>query len=971
MNNKCLDNLEEIALNIEKIDENFILLKEQLIEFRDEDKININFKECHVAICPNGGFIAICKKKGFLDITKGSKINNNIIIMHQDAKRKYLIPIDWNYREKWVVNLEYNDKEQLYAICNDGSIFKMDILNLKAEPKITNEKFKHENIDKCKLFENGFIALTVEGNFYYVKNIKNPVPELLFPMKSLLDCSNNVDFLAIPAKISQSKKLELLITNDKGNGVIHIEKTEEGKFGFKPVEGNRNLIEIKNVHIIKKDKLETFIKNEKDKKNNENLNDSGNMGKIVSLAISPSNKKIAFYDNRGFVYFFSSNLIFESKALIKINEKLSKNEVDEQKTIINFKDGYQFLFCGEDAVALSGQRFIFIICENENQILYKIIEGNEIEAIQGTLFSKCVTEVDGLRYITNEGVYFISNMSKELYVTCDPFSNSPSRKLLKAYLNSMNKSTNNELAIRDIGNNLTSAINILQIAAGNIFWVYDYSEKNDNTNNNNLSRLEIYNKDKKEAQLSILEAAQHGKYFVKSENFNFDKFLELCKDIRIINNLRNHETKPKFITFTEYKQLEPDDLINKVMRSLNFGMAFEICHSLDYDENNVYLKYAISCIKKMKNNYDKKEELNLYDQLQSKLKKCKDISYIKLAKKSFKYNKNALGIKFLEKEKSNLIKIPQYIELKDWDKALTLAENMNNSNVILTVLDKLLKKGNITQFLKIVSSHPLIKASVIELLKKTSPQEIENYMKLLKNPEELFFYYLEQYFQSSHLSHRKKYLELAKESQKLINSTVNPNFEHKFYRNYLDNLEYNLKFKIDILNLDKEKNVVPKPEETSFDISIYDTYKFGVKADRYNWIETKNKHFSFSSEGMSIMRCMTYGERGQFGDIDTLVKKYSNNIKKIGLTHLNLGEIYFKFKKYDKAAEYIKLNNDSCYLIYKIEMLDIMDRYDIALEIIISDKNAINKRNLVNNIISKRPDLKQKADELFLKYKVK
>ena len=150
MNNKCLDNLEEIALNIEKIDENFILLKEQLIEFRDEDKININFKECHVAICPNGGFIAICKKKGFLDITKGSKINNNIIIMHQDAKRKYLIPIDWNYREKWVVNLEYNDKEQLYAICNDGSIFKMDVLNLKAEPKITNEKFKHENIDKCK-----------------------------------------------------------------------------------------------------------------------------------------------------------------------------------------------------------------------------------------------------------------------------------------------------------------------------------------------------------------------------------------------------------------------------------------------------------------------------------------------------------------------------------------------------------------------------------------------------------------------------------------------------------------------------------------------------------------------------------------------------------------------------------------------------------------------------------------------------
>ena len=93
MNNKCLDNLEEIALNIEKIDENFILLKEQLTEFKDEYKININFKECHVAICPNGGLIAICKKKNYLDLNKKAKINNNIIVMYQTCKTKYFIPL--------------------------------------------------------------------------------------------------------------------------------------------------------------------------------------------------------------------------------------------------------------------------------------------------------------------------------------------------------------------------------------------------------------------------------------------------------------------------------------------------------------------------------------------------------------------------------------------------------------------------------------------------------------------------------------------------------------------------------------------------------------------------------------------------------------------------------------------------------------------------------------------------------------
>ena len=44
--------------------------------------MTINSKECHVAICLNGGLIAIFKK-GFLNITRGTKINDEIIVMHQ------------------------------------------------------------------------------------------------------------------------------------------------------------------------------------------------------------------------------------------------------------------------------------------------------------------------------------------------------------------------------------------------------------------------------------------------------------------------------------------------------------------------------------------------------------------------------------------------------------------------------------------------------------------------------------------------------------------------------------------------------------------------------------------------------------------------------------------------------------------------------------------------------------------------
>ena len=968
MKNKSpIDIIENLAIYIEQLDNSFILMKEQITEFKEIDKIKITFKECHVAICPNGGLIAICKKKGFLDITKGTKINNNIIVMHQDAKRKYLIPIDWNYKEKWVVNLEFNEKEQLYAICNDGSILKIDILNLKAESKITSESFKTEQIYKCKLFENGFIALTINGNFYYIKNIKNPNPELIIPIKSLLDFSNNIDFLPISSKNSKTQKLELLITNEKGNGVIHVVKNEE-EFDIKSNKGKPNF-DFKNVHILKNDKLDIYIKENNDKKSNLDKNDQ-NMGKIVSMAISPSNNRIAFYDNRGFVFFFTSDLTFEKKVLIKISEDFSESEKNEIKTIINFKEGYQFLFCGEDTVALSGQRFIIIINMNQLQNTYKIIEGYEMDAIQGVLFSKCISECDGIRFITNEGVFFISNIAKELYDICNPFStNCPSKKLLVAYYNSINKLANSELAIRDIGDNLTDAINGLQIAAGNIFWISN--ESLNAKDYKDISDLEKYNIEKKDSQLFLLEAAQYGKNFVKNENFNFDKFLDICKDIRIINNLRNHETKPKFITFNEYKNLDPEDLINKVMRYLNYGMAFEICRFLDYNEKDIYTKYAISCIKRLKYNYDNNEELKLFDILQTKLNKCPNLSYIKLAKKAFKYNKNTIGLKFLENEKSKLTKIPQYIELKDWDTAIDLAESLYDSNIILTVLDKLHKRENINRFLEIFSQHPQSKSIVIEFLNNNDPEQVENYFKILKNPEELFFYYLEQYFQSPSFSRRKKLLALARENEKLITNAVNPNFEHKFYKNYLDNLENNLSFKIDIVNQDKEKTIIKKPEETSFDMSIYDIYKMGVKAEKYNWIESQNKHFNFCTEGMSIMRCMTYGEIGAIPSIEQILKKVNNNIKKLGLTYLNLGEIFFKFKGYDRAAENIKLINDPFYLQYKVEMLTIMEKYETALEVIISDKTSEEmKLMMVNEILSKKPNLKKKAEEFFTKYKV-
>ena len=968
MTKNYIESLENIAANYDRTKDNIAFMKDQIIEFKDEDKVYINFKECNVAICPNGGLIAICKKKDYLDITKGSKVNDNIIVMHQNSKYKYYIRIEWQYKQKYFILFDFNHKEQLYGICNDGSIFKIDILLQKAIPKYTSEIFTTENIAKAKLYEDGFIALTLYGNFYYVKDIKNPIPELFFQMKSLLHFSIKIEFLIIPASVSKSGNIELLITNEKGHGVIHVEKMEDARYFILPKDEKKQVFIYKGISTIKKDILEPYVLGEEiinrekatDKKSQDTQYLHENMRNIVAFAISPSKKNIALYGGGGFVFFFDSTFNIEKsprvKAQIELGEDSDPNAIMEQQMVMNFGEGFQFLFCGEDSVILYGLRLIFIIHKSGHMIKYKITDYNESDVLKGKLFCKCISEIDGVRMLTNEGIFFISQISKDLYDISDPFTNSYPKQLIQAYQYHIDKSVGTEKTLREIGNNLIKSINSLLMAAASIFW----------TENS----LEEQNYEKKDIQLFILKAAQFGKTFVQKDEFNFDRFFEICKDIRCVNNLRNHSNKPKLITYMEYKSLDPKDLIKKLMRNLNFGMAFEICHYLDYSDKRVYQRFAIDKIKKISDKHDRDQEKNIFIYLDNKLKNVKNLSFIKLAKKAFKYHKNYIGMKFLENEKSALSKIPQYIELCQWDKALDFAENFYDSNIINTVLYKLYKKESENEFIDIVASHPKAKSATFDFLRNNDSKMIEKYLKLKKSPEELFFYYLEEYFQSPNISEREKYLACAKENLNLIDNNINPEFEHKFYKNYLESLENNIKIKCD----SKKKNIIHYPENISFDISIYDFYKIGISEifdEKDNTIEKYNKSFGFPQEGMGMVKLITLLEQKRSRDVDAIIKKYNNNLKKIGLTNLNAAEIFYKFKIYDKATEYIIAIKEPKYIDYKINMLEYINDIKGVLEVIISDKTIVNMTELVDDYIKKKPELLSTANELYEKYKIK
>ena len=936
------ENIENIATSFDKIDDGkMFFMKEELSEVHYEPRIKIEFENCYTAMAKNGGLIAYCKKPKVFIMDSHNPIKSNVIVMCQDGSNCITIPYHIDEREKILILFDFNNEEKLYGIHNDGSIIKFDILTGTAVEKVSGDTFQKEKIISAKLFENGFVAFTEINNFYLTKDIKNPQPYLFISLAMINIGSIVNEYLFLPPSCTTSKNIELFFPHPEKHGIIHvIGKNENENFSLNE-KGEFN-----GIYFIRKDKEEPY--------NMQSGNDTplaNELNKICALALSPSNSQIAMYRNDGTVFFFHSSLNFDKyprmEAQFTVNDSPNDDyEENEQKSILEYNENTQFLFCGEDAVCICGKRFILLVNSKRKTLYYKITERSGQSAILNTSFMYCKSEVDGLRIITHHNLFFISKVSKELYNSCYPFSDDPAKKLLNAYKSAQEKQANCDKEIREIASKLGDAIKTLLLAAASLFWV------NDNDKN-------------KQVQLYMLKAAQHGKSFVQNNELNYDFFVQTCKEIRIINNLHSCNPiydKPRFITYAEFKNIGAKNVIKLLIRQQNFALAYDMSKYLDYNVKKVFQRHAIAKIKKL-GPQSSQEQNNLYEKISAQLKNIPNISYIKLAKKAFKYGAKEIGIKFLENEKSILTKIPQYIQLKEWDKAISLAFETYDRNVLLTVIDKIFKDRDIDvpKFLTIVSKFENTNSAVIEYLKKNVPDQLENYLKQKNLYEDLFFMYLEKFFRSKDLTSRKEAIEKIKEYQKILEKKPG-DFDYKFYRNYINDLENSLKLKSKCL----EKGFIQTTDTAPFDNSVYDCFKAIILKGDNKYAEEENKTYDISPKKYMILRLRTYAEMNKFDAIDNVLN--GTTLKKLNLTPLNMAELYVDYKKYDKAVEYIKQINEPDYFDYKIEMLKYMEKYADALECIITDKDCDRKDILVNDILAKKPDLRHKADELFSKY---
>lgn len=280
---------------------------------------------------------------------------------------------------------------------DDGKIYKFDILTRTFTYKIAGLEFSNNRIIQASFFQEGFVCLTKNNNFYIISDLKDPVATLYFNASTLFGEEYPKDYLFISSSDSLSEKIELLLPHQK-HGLIRI-------------------IGGKEIQYIQHSTPERF-----NKAIIPDSPSSDDLGKIINIIMSPNKQYLALFNDVGNLFVFPVKFNFEEEQRRKSMTKLS------------FKNKYQILWCAEDCVVIVNNGSVFLVGPDDNLLKIDVVKKYQKHSSNREVNLHCIEEVDGVRLIHDEGVDFIQKVSDDLHSSLSSFFSDPAKILLDAYI---------------------------------------------------------------------------------------------------------------------------------------------------------------------------------------------------------------------------------------------------------------------------------------------------------------------------------------------------------------------------------------------------------------------------------------------------------------------------------------------------------------------------------------------------------
>ncbi|KAH3671015.1 hypothetical protein OGAPHI_000726 [Ogataea philodendri] len=338
-------------------------------------------------------------------------------------------------------------------------------------------------------------------------------------------------------------------------------------------------------------------------------------------------------------------------------------------------------WCGNDAV---------IVCYADEMLLI----GPSDESITFYLdsFTRLRPELDGLLYLDQDHLQFVSRVSNYTAETFRIGSTSPSAILLDAIdqIDHQSPKANENLEI--ISTELSDAVDHCIRAAAEEFDSY--------------------------WQKKLLRAASFGKTTL--EMYNADEFVETCDNLRILNIIRQPEVGI-FLTYIQFTELGLDRLIDLLLLRKQHYLCLKIADFMDLPKDNIYINWACEKIRL--------SELNNEDMLADILKhlKGKFVSYAQISQVAYVEGRSDLATKLLSLETDVTKAIPLLLQMGQDASALNKADESMDLDSIVYVLVSLMNKVTRADFLKMLNRKASVSGVFLTLLASKDLQLLGDY----------------------------------------------------------------------------------------------------------------------------------------------------------------------------------------------------------------------------------------------------
>lgn len=206
-----------------------------------------------------------------------------------------------------------------------------------------------------------------------------------------------------------------------------------------------------------------------------------------------------------------------------------------------------------------------------------------------------------------------------------------------------------------------------------------------------------------EMQKSLLRAASFGKCFV--DKFPPDTFVRMCQDLRVLNAVWDYPIGIP-LTYTQYKQLTIEVLLDRLVLRRLYPLAIQICEYLRLPEvqgvSRILAHWA--CYKVQQKDVSDEDVARAINQ---KLGDTPGVSYSDIAARAYGCGRTELAIKLLEYEPRSGEQVPLLLKMKRSKLALSKAIESGDTDLVFTVVLHLKNELNRGDFFMTLRNQPV------------------------------------------------------------------------------------------------------------------------------------------------------------------------------------------------------------------------------------------------------------------------